>query len=264
MTDIEYEILTKEIYQSLVDNQGLTIDVKHNIKLQGKAIKHQVDVYWEYEIAGIKNKVAIECKNYSSPVSVGRVRDFYGVLLDLGNTNGIIVTKVGFQKGAKEYASQYGINLMELREPITIHYKLNTAYSIIKNRIPIPDLDWIQANPSINLDSNKEYSVFGMSDDLSIFDSNGNVIKTFFDLDNSIPKDGKEDCELSHFFDFKDGYLRIDSLGMIKIKSIKYEYELKLHNREILIEGKMFAKAILENVLENKILVFDKDGKLKK
>ena len=118
MASIEYELLTKEIYQTLLNAEGLkTIDVCHNVKVKGKAFEHQIDVYWEYEIAGIKHKVAIECKNYNTEVSVGKVRDFYGVLADIGNVSGIMVTKIGFQKGAKEYAQHYGINLKELREP---------------------------------------------------------------------------------------------------------------------------------------------------
>jgi hypothetical protein len=32
---------------------------------------------------------AIECKNYSKEVSVGRVRDFFGVIHDVGNVKGI-------------------------------------------------------------------------------------------------------------------------------------------------------------------------------
>lgn len=47
---------------------------------------------------GVTHRVAIECKNYSSEVSVGKVRDFFGVLHDISNVNGIfrpkLVTKV--------------------------------------------------------------------------------------------------------------------------------------------------------------------------
>lgn len=80
----EYEKFAQEIYQGLINAEGHTIDVKHNIKLMGKSgQEHQIDVYWEYELAGVKQKVAIECKNYNSPVPIGKIRDFHSVLSDL-------------------------------------------------------------------------------------------------------------------------------------------------------------------------------------
>ncbi len=119
--NIDYEIFTQEIYQELLNaNMGniKTIHVQHNVKLKGKSgQEHQIDVFWEYELAGIKQKVAIECKNYKTPVPIGKVRDFSGVISDLNNVCGIIVTKEGYQKGAIEYAKHYGILLKELRIP---------------------------------------------------------------------------------------------------------------------------------------------------
>lgn len=99
----EYEIFTQEIYQQLVDNDVLKpTQVHHDVKLVGKSgQKHQIDVYWEYEIDSIIHKVAIECKNYTSQVSIGKVRDFFGVLFDLGDVDGFMVTKKGYQKGLK-------------------------------------------------------------------------------------------------------------------------------------------------------------------
>lgn len=88
----EYEKFAQGIYQGLINAEGIhTIDVKHNIKLTGRSgQEHQIDVYWEYEIAGVKQKVAIECKNYNSAVPIGKTRDFYGLLADLISVSCII------------------------------------------------------------------------------------------------------------------------------------------------------------------------------
>jgi len=128
-TNIEYEKFTWEIYQELVNADVLkATKVQHNVKQKGKSgQEHQIDMYWEYEIAGIKHKVAIECKNYNKNVAIGKVRDFYGVLIDLTNVSGIMVTKIGYQKGAKEYAAEYGISLKELRTPKSMQKVINTA-----------------------------------------------------------------------------------------------------------------------------------------
>ena len=115
----EYEKFVQELYQELIKNSGInTIEVMHDTKLEGKSgCKHQIDVCWEYEKDGVHNTVIIECKNYKRKISIGKVRDFYGLLSDLTNVYGVMVTKVGYQKGAKIYADHYGINLKELRSP---------------------------------------------------------------------------------------------------------------------------------------------------
>ena len=97
-TNTEYERFTQEIYQQLVNTDVVkATQVLHNVKLEGRSgQKHQIDVYWEYEIAGNKHKVAIECKNYNRPVPISVVQSFKGVLDDLNGVNGIIVTKKGF------------------------------------------------------------------------------------------------------------------------------------------------------------------------
>ena len=93
-------------------------NVQHNVKLEGRSgQKHQIDVYWEYEKDGKTHRVAIECKNYSRRISQEKVCALKGVLDDLEGVSGIMVSKVGFQKGAKRYAKAFGISLKELRHP---------------------------------------------------------------------------------------------------------------------------------------------------
>src|SRR4051812_15378062 len=127
MTSTEYELFAKEIYAALLKEQGITVDVKHNVKIQGRSTSHQIDVYWEYRVAGVLMRVAIECKNYDSkknPVGIGKVRDFFGVLSDIGNISGIMVTKRKYQEGAMKFARTHGINLMTLYKP----YKISELY----------------------------------------------------------------------------------------------------------------------------------------
>ena len=115
----EYELFTQEVYQQLLNCRHLNIaNVQHNIKLEGHSgCKHQIDVYWEYENDGVKHRVAIECKNYSNHVPKEKVCAFQGVLADLDGVEGIMVSKKGFQGGAKQFAKAYGISLKELRAP---------------------------------------------------------------------------------------------------------------------------------------------------
>ena len=70
----EYELFTQQIYQQLVNlDVKWKTEVQHNVKLEGRSGQiHQIDVYWEYEIAGNKHRVAIECKNYNKLVPIGK------------------------------------------------------------------------------------------------------------------------------------------------------------------------------------------------
>ena len=102
----QYELLAKAVYEEILQSQGFdTVSVEHDVKLEGSSgQKHQIDVYWQFVVAGVKHQVAVECKNYASSVSVGKIRDFSAALDDIGNIQGIFITKKDYQKGAKNFA----------------------------------------------------------------------------------------------------------------------------------------------------------------
>ena len=267
--NIEYEKFTQEIYQELVNADVLkTTKVQHNVKLKGRSgQEHQIDVYWEYEIAGTKHKVAIECKNYNQAVPIGRVRDFFGALYDLVDVKGIMVTKVGYQKGAKEYASYYGIDLKELRSPnsdeavigkIELHINTSTRHCLFlvddnyaetdkfsvhqyKRRLDFMRIDrtsrWINAThiPLELINRN-------------IIDSNGTTITTLEKIEKELPKDSDSDI----VFKYEDAYVNT-RWGKIKINEIKYEYEYKNEKKTIAIDAQDFVKAILKDALNGEI-----------
>ena len=238
--NIEYEKFTQEIYQELVNADVLkTTDVQHNIKLKGRSgQEHQIDVYWEYEIAGTKQKVAIECKNYNKTVGIGKVRDFYGVLYDLNNVAGIMVTKIGYQKGAKEYASEYGISLKELRAPnpgeaiigevemnfdisvrrclflVNADYAETDKFSVTKYK---HFLDWMSLNNESSWASSTHVPLELV--ERNIVNSNGVTIVTLEKIEKELPKDSDSDI----VFKYEDAYVNT-RWGKIKINEIKYEY----------------------------------------
>lgn len=267
--NIEYEKFTQEIYQELVNSDVLkTTGVQHNVKLKGRSgQKHQIDVYWEYEIAGTQHKVAIECKNHKIPVAIGKVRDFNGVLSDLNNVTGIMVTKVGYQKGAKEYASYYGIDLKELRVPNhgeaiigEIEYRFNIAcrhclFLVDENYAETEKFSvsrYKQRIDSIRVDRtpkwvNSTHVPLQLIDN-NIIDSNGTVIKSLNDIEKSLPKNSDSDI----IFKYEDAYVNT-RWGKIKINEIKYEYEYTNEKKIIAIDAQDFVKAILKDALNGEI-----------
>lgn len=68
-TGIEYEILTKEVYEEIIKKEGFkNIEVLHNVKKEGfSKTTHQIDVYFfKYEI--IKNETTIKIIDEESSV----------------------------------------------------------------------------------------------------------------------------------------------------------------------------------------------------
>ncbi len=279
--DIEYEKFAQEIYQGLVDVDVVkTTDVKHNVKLVGKSGQaHQIDVYWEYEIAGVKHKVAIECKNYNKAVPIGKVRDFYGLLVDLNNVVGIMVTKVGYQKGAKGYASYYGISLKELRIPnrgegiigeteLNLHiakrHRLflvdeewakanNIDFSQYRNSLDnLSSLRWPQRKPSI-IWTNATHIPLETIPNANIRDEKEKVIATFDELERNLPSG------LDHTFYFQDAYVDTPRWGPIKIKEVKYAHEQEKQTTVFSIDAQEFIKAVLKDALSGEIRLIAKD-----
>lgn len=274
MNSTEYELFTRKIYQQLVDADTVkATKVQHNVKLEGKSgQKHQIDVYWEYEIAGVSYKVAIECKNYSRPIAISKVRDFYGVLSDLNNVAGIMVTNTGFQEGAKKFAKQYGISLKELRTPTKkeciIGDLITTTSANIRHRLFLVDEEWA-INKGYDFQvyrrkldmlyctdrwSNSSHVPIGLHDN-NICDSSGMPISSLDELEKKIPSDynGTDDVK----FTFEDAYINA-KWGITKIKEVKYSYEHKTQTSTISLDVSNLVAAILKDALNGEIRLINK------
>lgn len=77
---------------------------------------YQLDVYYEFEVASVRHRVAIECKNTSRPVERDDVLSFAMKVQDCHGLVGIIVSANGFQKGASDAAAQFGIRILGSKE----------------------------------------------------------------------------------------------------------------------------------------------------
>lgn len=265
----QYELFTQEVYQFLVNLDTLkNTKVQHNVKLLGRSgQEHQIDVYWEYEIAGNKHKVAIECKNYNRPVPIGKVRDFKGVLDDLNGVNGIMVTKVGYQEGAKRYAEEWGISLMELRTPgkgetIICEYELHTTTEIRHTLYKVDEI-WAKEQGLDFARYRSKLDMLGFPNDhkwskathipLSvnkglIKDKNGNTICSLDELKAKIPDHNTE--EFPFIFPFEDAYVDDGHGGVAKILEVKFEYEHTEQTRHVKVDAEGFVSALLKDAIK--------------
>ncbi len=266
-TNIEFEKFTQHVYQKLVNNRILKpTKVQHNVKLKGKSgCEHQIDVYWEYEIAGVTHRVAIECKDYSSTIQIGRVRDFFGVLYDLGDIKGIMVTSKGYQEGAKRFAMHYGIVLQKLRKPgydenvgeVDFEFHFNSRRCLF-----LIDEVWAEQN-NLNFQKYREklafiankspeeywkgpHISFETKNDI-IRNSKNEKISTLEELEKQLPAIQKTND--SFVFSFDDAWIESLRWGPLKILEVKYEDTYEEQKTTVQLEADRFVEAILEDAI---------------
>lgn len=262
----EYELFTQEVCQLLSMYSGLqSSSVKHDVKLKGKSgQEHQVDVYWEYEKDGKVHRVAIECKNYNQKISIGKVRDFFGVLYDIGNIKGVMACKKGYQDGAKKFADYYGISLKEIRAPKdgeTIIGELDLRMECkLTHRLFLVDEEWAKEHEidialyRERLDSNrikrdnkwsKSAHVPLQTIDDFIRNEKGDVIISIDELQKHEPDKCPDDNTI--IYCLRGSYVQNNYWGLVKINEVKFEDENSVERKTISIDAGGFVKAIIKD-----------------
>lgn len=110
----EYELLIARILRGISRLEGISKSkIQHNVQLTGlSGACHQIDVYWEFELAGTLWKTVIQAKDWNHRVDLPTVNTFRGVLQDLGNPRGMMFTRTGYDKGnIEKVAEAYNIAL---------------------------------------------------------------------------------------------------------------------------------------------------------
>ena len=267
-TNTEYEKFTRDVCERLALYKGVqSSSVQHDVKLKGKSgFEHQVDVYWEYQKDGEVHRVAIECKNYNQKISIGRVRDFFGVLHDVGNVKGIMACKEGYQDGAKKFADYYGISLMELRAPkdgetmigeLDIKWEINGTHQLFlidEEWAAKHKFDMVSYRERLNFcrikRDNKwsEYTHLPLNivDEL-IRDKKGNVIKSIDELKKRKPD--KRPNNNTIIYCLEDSYVQMKYWGLVKINEVMFEDEHTVEENTYSIDAGHLVRAILEDAL---------------
>jgi hypothetical protein len=100
----------QRVYSFLLNMRDEGVVVGNPIFMTGKSgVQHEVDVYYEFPRAGIRHRVAIECKDWATPVSKGQIQEFESKLRDIGNITGVVVSRNGYQSGADTFAKHHDI-----------------------------------------------------------------------------------------------------------------------------------------------------------
>ena len=278
----EYELFVQKLFQAIIyaGENGIqkNIKVEHDKKILDNAgIERQFDIYWKYELAGIEYETIIECKNYSSKVTVERIDALIGKLHDLPNIKGIFATTQGYQAGAVKKAEQNNIELLVVRKEkdddwmdedgnplikkIIINMIALSRPRITKLNIYIKkeDIDNSQqidfATPSMVLD--KEVTIVDKynKEEYSIYDG---AVKNKFHLDL---QDNKTygDIHTKEII-FEDAYYKRKGMWQ-KIHKLKIEYVIdKPVEQEVVVE--MFIDGVVEYLFKRKKSFVTRDGRV--
>jgi Restriction endonuclease len=212
-TGIPYELVIQAMFQEILNKGGgRTIKVRHNVVVKGRTTKHQIDLMWRFSVGGIKYTTIVQATDWTSKVKKSAVLAFRGVLDDLpGQPRGVMITRTGFQAGAKALAERHGIKLYLLKQ-ITPHLQMVVGdYAIMSLDLPANLIRTTLYHPVLrrcqfftNVPIARGPSQFNMHRDRTyLVDDVGRSIGTLHDIMTSCVTEMNDKKTLSAVFDRK-------------------------------------------------------------
>jgi len=231
----EFELMTMNVYIGLLKKYP-EVKVELRKKIIGKSnVTREIDVYAEVPLGPHIYRTVIECKDYKGNIGIEKVQEFLGKLQDLNVDKGILVTKSGYTKPAKEFAKKHGIDLIELRKPTeedwggrvkTIHVQMNIYY---------PEIYDIELKTGRKELVGKKME--GWANELIIIDENGNPYKNLSKIiQENINNDRTEEEKTVNVIFERPYFLKTDG-EKIPVKGISFKYRFHRTPEEIVIDG---------------------------
>jgi hypothetical protein len=244
------------------------IKLERNILLNCKSgASAEIDIYWEYMIAEILFRVAIECKNSKRKVEIGDIHEFSNKINSIGSIKGLIISPKGFSKNAILEAQHQNIDLRIIREKKTEDWngllkKVNIQLrAIVSARtikmIPIFNRRWALDN-GFKLGDTLE--ILGLNNEIIFIEESSDFRYSLLDLEknNFFISIDSEYCVWKKDFD-DTGWVEMKS-GKLKLDSIEIHFNKMCSlNSEINIDLEDFVLAIQEYVesMEKSFIMID-------
>jgi len=257
----DYEDFVETVYKAILEaerRQGKTTPVmieRNKIITSKTGTPAEIDIYWEYQVAGITHSVAIECKNYNRNIDIPEVRDFAMKIQNNGGLKGLMVTKKGFSQNAITEASAHSIDLLIIREhaaedwdgyinQVNVQMLMLTPSRTIKIT-PSYNRDWM-LNNGFKVGDSVSYNT---THDLIILEDAASGFKhSLWELQQNDFFEQKEPGTHIWVKQFQDGWIHFDQTKY-KLDSIQIEYRKSPPARhEINIDFAHYVLAVMEYI----------------
>jgi hypothetical protein len=272
-----FEELTQRVFQALHDQQDArNVRVERDVSLTGvSGVSRKIDVYWEFELGGVTHRVIVECKDWVKAVDLEVVTALLGTLSDLPGHLGAIVSRNGFQDGARRLAEAHRIVLYELRTPrdqdwkgfitgvnITITLRTPKLHEV---QVP-PDQEWLAKEwDRIGIPANEPITMSGEAGDMHLQREDGSALTTVGDIveDHLLPKEvGPPEWREYVFSEPAYVVTGRNDLPRIKLRAVRARTELtEGTSREVQVRLNAFVALILKEVTKGTLTVLDDEGR---
>ncbi len=277
----EYEKFVQKLQQALLNSESLSkqhnIIVERNKKIIDNAgIKREFDLYWEYELAGITYKTIIECKDYSSKISIEKIDALMGKIHDLPDIKPLFATKIGYQSGAETKAKQNKIDLLIVREQNDNDWKDENGNPLVKvieinlhalspatitKFQPFIDRDWVLQNT--NIDVSKPLSFGANNNEIFIDNRASGERYSLYDLASTLDSKDNQYGSFTNKEKFEDAYIQYDAI-CFKLLAYEVDYELlPPHTETIVLDYAKELIGVIEYLHQGKITAVFKDRIIK-
>lgn len=110
----DFESYVQYVYSTLLNSRGEKIQVSRRTTFRlPSGETYEVDVYYEFYKAGVRHRVAIECKDWKRPIDQGKVLEFHQKIKNIGNDIvGVVISRSGFQSGVDTVAARHNVLLL--------------------------------------------------------------------------------------------------------------------------------------------------------
>lgn len=216
---------------------------------------YKSDIYWEYSIAGIKNCVTIECKNYNKNVDLPQVRNFARAIENISGLKGLMATKKGFSENAIKEASADNIDLIVIRELSEEDWQdrikqinvkmLFDIPSRVTSIVPVFNKEWALQN---GYQSGDSFELRALNNEIFIQDATEGFRQSIHELESRDFFENKGPGQHSWTREFTEGWLDTPQ-GRYKIDSIIIGYvKPQVFESNMNINFESYVLAVMEYI----------------
>ena len=168
------ELLVASIQQQLAPGAKVT----HNAKVEGRLSEtsRQIDVLVEQFVGQYQIRIALDCKDYKTPVDVKAVEEFHGLMVDIGAHRGALVCPAGFTKSAKKRAKKLEVELFSPADTDPHKWQVSLALPAICDFRATRIAFGISTSAPMPMRLPERFY------DLSVLDANGTNLGRIFDV----------------------------------------------------------------------------------